>query len=211
MIDRFFGVEARDRIAAAVREAEAASTGQIVPVVVEQSARYPQARFRGALAGAALVTALALALHWPLSIAELPLLQIAAGVVGALLALWGPAERLLTGHGEVEAAVRDRAVRAFQENGLHRTAHGTGVLVFASLVEHRAVVLGDHGIHAKMGDAAWQRTVDALTAGMRRGDPAAGFCEAIALCGTVLAEHFPRGPGGGQGNELGDALRSSRT
>ena len=65
------------------------------------------------------------------------------------------------------------------------------MLVFASLFEHRAVVLGDHGIHAKMGEAAWQRAVDALVAGLRRGAPADGFDAAIEQCGEVLAAAFP--------------------
>jgi putative membrane protein len=212
MLDRFFGPEAKARIEAAVRQAEARSLGQIVPVVVERSDGYPEARHRGALLGAALATVLALALRLPLTLAELPLVQLAAGVLGSLLALWDPVERVLAGRTELDLATRDRAVRAFHEHGLHRTEQGTGVLLFASLFERRAVVLGDRGIHEKMGDAEWQRTVDALVAGMRRGDPAGGFGEAIALCGAKLAEHFPRAPGAAAAtNELPDALRTSRT
>jgi len=212
MMERFFGEEARARIEAAVREAEARSTGQIVPVVVERSDGYPEARFRGALLGAALATVTVLALQLPLTLAELALLQLGTGLVGALLALWDPLERLLAGRAELTLATRDRALRAFHEHGLQRTAQGTGVLVFASLFERRAVVMGDHGIHAKMGDEAWQRAVDALTAGMRRGNPAAGFCEAIALCGATLTEHFPRvADAPAPENELADGLRTSRT
>lgn len=212
MLERFFGDEARARIEAAVRDAEASSTGQIVPVVVERSDGYPEARFRGALLAAALATAVVLALHLPLTLAELPLVQLGAGLLGALAALWDPLERLLAGRTELALATRDRALRAFHEHGLHRTAEGTGVLVFASLFERRAVVLGDHGIHARMGDEAWQRAVDALSAGMRRGDPAAGFCEAIGLCGGVLAQHFPRRAGApATDNELPDTLHTSRT
>ena len=210
MIERFFGDEARTRIEAVVRDAEAHSTGQIVPVVVERSDGYPEARFRGALVAAGLTTALVLVLHLPLTLAELAMLQVASGVVGGLLALWAPVERLLAGRAELDLATRDRALRAFHEHGLHKTAAGTGVLVFASLLERRAVVLGDHGIHAKMGDEAWRRAVDALAAGMRRGDPAAGFCEAISLCGGVLAEHFPREAAAPPSNELPDGLRTSR-
>ena len=97
MIDRFFGPEAKARIEAAVREAEARSAGQIVPVVVEKSAGYPEARYRGAVLGAALATAVVLAFHLPLTLAELPLVQLGAGIVGALLALWDPLERVLAG------------------------------------------------------------------------------------------------------------------
>ena len=210
MLERFFGPDARARIEAAVRAAEERSTGQIVPVVVARSSGYPEARYRGGLVAAALVTVAVLALRLPLTLAELPVVQLVAGLAGAALALWGPVERVLAGRPELELAARDRAVRAFHEHGLNRTAQGTGVLVFASLFERRAVILGDHGIHDKMGDAEWQRAVDALVSGMRRDDPAAGFCDAIALCGAKLAEHFPRGGAPGA-NELEDGLQTSRT
>jgi putative membrane protein len=204
-----FGEEAQRRIEASVREAEARSHGEVVPVAVARSAGYGEARVRGALLGALAATAAALLLDLPLSPAELALLQVAGGLAAGLAALLAPVERLLTGRAGVDGAVRDRAVRAFQEHGLHRTERGTGVLVFASLRERRAVVLGDHGIHGKIGDAAWRAAVDRLVAGMRRGDPASGFCDAIALVGAGLAEHFPRGAAA-DGNELPDRLRLDR-
>jgi putative membrane protein len=211
MLDRYFGAEAEARVERAVREAEARSLGQIVPVVVEKSDGYPEAVYRGALLLSSLATAVVLLLPWPVPLGELVLLQLAAGSLGALLARLDPVERLLAGRRAMEAATRARAMRAFQEHGLDRTVQGTGVLVFASLFEHRAVVLGDHGIHARMGDAEWARAVNALAGGLQRGDPAAGFCEAIALVGERLAEHFPRSGGPGPGNELPDALRPSRS
>lgn len=211
-MDQIFDADARARIEAAVREAEARSTGEIVPVVVEKSDGYPEARYRGAMAGAVLATVVVLVAKLPLTLAELPLVQMAAALIGGVVALWDPIERLLAGRTEMELAARDRALRAFHEHGLHRTAQGTGVLLFASLFEHRAIVLGDHGIDEKMGREQWQRTVDALVAGVKRGDPAAGFCDAIHLCGAKLAEHFPRGPDDdGSGNELHDQLRASRS
>lgn len=210
MLDRHFGEDAKVRIAEAVKRAEALSRGQIVPVVVEKSDPYPEARFRGGMTLAAAATGLVLALHLPLSLAELALLQLVAGVAGALLAMWDPVERLLAGGRALDEAARARAMRAFHEHGLHRTAEGTGVLVFASLFEHEAVILGDHGIHAKMGQE-WDQAVAALVAGMRAGDPGKGFVDAIALCGARLAEHFPRDPSLRRApNELEDAIRTSR-
>ncbi len=212
MLDSHFDEAARARISDAVRRAEALSLGQIVPVVVEKSDPYPEARFRGALVLAAMATAVALALRLPLSIAELPVVQLAAGLLGWAIASWNPVERLLAGRRAMDEATRARALRAFHEHGLQRTAEGTGVLVFASLFEREAVVLGDHGIHARIGNAEWNRAVKALAAGMHDRDPARGFVEAIALCGARLAEHFPRDPAKRPPpNELEDAIRASRT
>jgi putative membrane protein len=210
-VDTFFGEPVRARVAEAVRRAEALSRGQLVPVVVEKSDPYPETRFRGGLLLVALATAVVLAFRLPLGPGELVIVQVAAGVVGALLSLWDPIERQLAGHRAMEEAVRARAVRAFHDEGLHRTVEATGVLVFASLFEHRAVVLGDRGIHEKIGDAEWDRAVAALVAGVRKGDPGQGFVDAIALCGARLAEHFPRDPSAkATPNELEDAIRVGR-
>lgn len=205
------GEDVKARIADAVRRAEVLSRGQIVPAMVEKSDGYPEVRYRGALAAAALATAVVIALRLPLTLAELPLVQIGAGLLGAAVSMWDPVERLLAGGKAMDEAVRARAVRAFHEHGLHRTSEGTGVLVFASLFEREAVVLGDHGIHAKLGEGEWNRAVAALVAGVRAGDPGRGFVDAIALTGARLAEHFPRDPATRPPvNELEDAIREPR-
>jgi putative membrane protein len=211
-LDVLFDEAARARVADAVRRAEALSRGQIVPVVVEKSDPYPEARYRGALLAAGLATLVAVALHAPVTLGELALVQLAAGLLGAGLSLWDPVERRLIGSRALDEAVRARAVRAFHEHGLHRTAEGTGVLVFASLFEREVVVLGDKGIDARMPPGTWDRAAAALVAGMKTRDPARGFVEAIALAGARLAEHFPRDASTRpQPNELEDAIRTSRT
>jgi putative membrane protein len=212
MLEGFFDAGARERIAAAVREAEARSTGQIVTVVVEKADDYPEARLRGALYALALAAAAALAVdHWllPLRVSEALLALLAAAGAGGIVARWDPLERLLARGPRMAAAVHQRALRAFHEHDLHHTAQGTGVLVFAALFERRAEILGDHGIDARMGEEDWQRAAALLAAGMGRGDPAAGFCDAVGAVGARLAEHFPRGPGS-PGNELPDGLRATR-
>lgn len=210
-LERFFPAEARERVARAVHDAETRSVGQIVPVVVERSGSYLEVPWIAGILMAALATALAEVSRLGVTAWELPFVQLGAGFVGAALSRLGPVKRLLAGRAEMEAAVRSRAGQAFLENGLTSTAHGTGVLVFASLLERRAVVLGDHGIHAKMGNEGWRQGVDALVAGIGRDDPAAGFCDAIAVVGAKLAEHFPRPPAGSAPNELPDELRGSST
>ena len=211
VLERNFDEAARARVAEAVRVAEAGSRGQVVPVVVARSDAYPEARLRGALLGGAVVTAALLLspLPFQLTPGELPLAQVAGALLGWGLSLLAPVERFLVGGQHLDREVKARAMRAFLEHGLHQTAEGTGVLIFASLLEREAVVLGDHGIHARVGDGEWQATVDALVAGMKRGAPADGFVEAVSRCGARLAEHFPRN-GGAVANELPNAIKLDR-
>ncbi len=206
-LDRHFPKEAQERIAAAVRRAEAASTGQIVPVVVERSEPYEEARWIAAVIGAALATGLVEILVEHPTVTEVLVLQVLFGLVGWFVGRLAPVERVLAGRRHQEEAVTGRAEQAFFEHGLHQTRDGTGVLVFASLREHRAVIIGDRGIHARMGDGEWQRAVDALVDGLRRGAPDQGFEAAIDQVGARLAAHFPRVEGQPPVNELPDALK----
>ena len=175
-------------------------------MVVERSEPYEEARWIAAIVGAALASALVELLVADPTVAEVLLFQVLAGVVGWFVGRLSAVERVLAGRRHQEQAVHGRAEQAFLEHGLHQTRQGTGVLVFASLREHRAVIIGDRGIHERMGDGEWQRAVDALVSGMRRGEPGPGFEAAIDLVGARLAEHFPRREGDPAGNELPDAL-----
>ncbi|HET8722610.1 MAG TPA: TPM domain-containing protein [Anaeromyxobacteraceae bacterium] len=209
-LDRHFSPETQERIAAAVRRAESRSTGQVVPVVVPRSEPYEETRWMGLVIGAAIATAAVELLVFDPTVPEVLLFQVLGGIVGWFTARIPAVERLLAGRRHQEEAVHGRAEQAFLEHGLHETRDGTGVLVFASLLEHRAVIIGDRGIHARMGDAEWRRAVDALVAGMRRGAPGEGFEAAIDLVGARLAEHFPRRDGEDVENELPDGLRRDR-
>jgi putative membrane protein len=209
-LDRHFPKETQERIAAAVRRAESVSTGQIVPVVVERSEPYEEARWIAAVIGAALATALVELVVTDPTVNEVLVFQLLLGAVGWFTGRLAPIERMLAGRGHQREAVAGRAEQAFFEHGLHQTREGTGVLIFASLREHRAVVIGDRGIHARVGAAEWQRAVDALVDGMRRGSPGQGFEAAIDLVGARLAEHFPRVAGEPVANELPDALKRDR-
>jgi putative membrane protein len=206
-LEKFFDEKARARVAEAVKAAEARTSGQIVPVVVARSRDYQP--FRRAFASSFLATLFVLGLGVFVPSLHLTLLNgfAFATVLGStffgLIVFFGPLRP------EVEAAVRQRAMVAFVEHGVHRTHDENGVLLFASLYERKVVVLGDRAVHEKLGDEHWQRAVATLVAGMRAGDPAGGFCKAIADIGDEMAKAFPRGSSP-QSNEISDELRVDR-
>jgi uncharacterized membrane protein len=97
-----------------------------------------------------------------------------------------------------------RAVAVFEHLGMHRTAARHGVLIYVSVGDHKLAVLGDQGIHERVGQVYWERLVDAVLAHFREERPRDGLLHAVAEVGAVLARHFPRGPG--DVNELSDQV-----
>jgi|CXWL01.1.fsa_nt_gi putative membrane protein len=198
----------REQVARAVRKAEASLSAEIVPCVFEQSSPYPETLWGGAAAAMSLAVAAILLideLHplW-MPTSSLLLWVPAAGLVGAALGRWcAPIKRLLIGAPRMEAAAARRAKEVFFDHGIGRTAGRDGVLIYASLLEHRVVVLPDEVVRAKAAPGAWDAVVAAMTAHAVKGRVAEGLCAAVDKAAEALRA---AGFGGSQssGNELGD-------
>lgn len=199
--------EDREKVRAAVAKAEAGLSAEIVPCVFEQSSPYPEAIWAGAGAGMSAAVAILFLLDvfhplWmPLS--HLILWVPAAGALGAAIGRWcGSARRALIGGHRMRAAVDRRAKEVFFDRGIARTAGRDGVLIFASLLERRVVVLADEAVRAKVKPAAWDEAVAAMTAHAADGRVAEGMCAAVEKTAASLrAAGFA---GKQAANELGD-------
>ena len=119
------------------------------------------------------------------------------------------AERRTSGEIRVSVApffwgsVRKVAERAFERLGMARTAERNGVLFFIVPSRRRFVVLGDQGIHAKVGDEFWEKVVAAMAAEFRSRRFTDGLVKGIETVGQELATHFPYDPATDK-NELPD-------
>jgi putative membrane protein len=203
--DKFFDEAARARIAEAVKAAEARTSGQIVPVVVPRSRDYHLLARSFAMSFPLTLLILGLGVFVP----SLHITLFNGFAYATILWVLGIVSFYTPPPREAEAAVRQRAMVAFVEHGIYRTREENGVLLFASLHERKVVVLGDRAVHEKLGDEHWKRAVDTLVKGIRGGDPAEGFCQAIADIGEEMAKAFPRGSSP-QSNEISDELRVDR-
>lgn len=215
----------RARIAEAISTAERQTSGEIFCVVSGRVSAYMDVSLAWA-AGAALLapivfTPFVLDWRWPgggweaahqaaagattaQALALYALIQ-AAVFVGVFLLTRIPAvRRLATPAGVRRGRVREAALQQFLAHGVHVTRERTGVLIFAALDEHQVELIADEAIHAKVDEKAWAQAVDALTRELRADRPVEGFSAAVALCGQVLARHFPPRPD--NPNELPDHL-----
>ncbi len=193
------------RVHAELVAVEKETTGEVLPVVLERSDGHPGAIW---LAGLAFVLAgSALLAGWlPWEKPALVLLcQLALGALGCATARLLPDfQRLFIADAREREMAEEQAFQEFHRYELHRTTGRTGVLLFVSLLEHRAVVLADAGINAAVAADQWQRTTEALLDGVRRGSLAEGLVAGIRSAGEVLARHFPSAAG--DRNEVPDRV-----
>jgi putative membrane protein len=191
-------------IADAIQKAEATTSGEIVFTVADASAQYRSTTLWGSLIGMAFVTALYLLLPFSHHITALLWTEIISfGFFIAVLPHM-PLRRLLIPKQEMDARVHEAAFMQFYSSGLYRTRESNGVEIYLSIFERRVVVIGDKGIHEKMGNPHWDNVRDLIIQGIKTGQACRGICDAIESCGKALAQYFPPRPD--DINELSDRV-----
>lgn len=211
------------RVSAAVAQAEAQSSGEIVTIMADRSDGYSDV----ALVWSAGVALLALGVvatfapfylglidrvlglwdqHWtPRQVLGLAATIASLKFIGMwLILLWRPLRLALTPAGLKHARVRDRAVMLFKVGAERRTTGRTGVLIYLSQAEHRAEIVADEAISSQVSPEVWGAAMAAMLPHLKRGDAASGLCAAIEQVGAVLAQHLPRAAD--DKNELPDRL-----
>ena len=193
----------KTRVADAIRAAEARTAGEIFCVIARHSSDYRLVPIAWAAALALVVPLPLISLTtWPAVV--IYLWQLGAFVVAAL-ALSHPGVRfLIVPRRAKHERAHAEAMRQFFAQGLDKTEHRTGVLIFASAAERYAEIIADAGINEKVTPQVWNQAISELIAAIKAGRPADGFVAAIEQCGAVLAAHFP--PGALQRDELPDKL-----
>ena len=86
------------------------------------------------------------------------------------------------------------AEKAFVRMGMTRTKDRNAVLFFVVPSRRKFVVLGDSGIHEKVGQNFWYHIVKVVSEKFRDGDFTEGLVRGIASVGEQLAAHFPFNP-----------------
>lgn len=98
----------------------------------------------------------------------------------------------------------DRAQEAFLSLGMEKTKQRNGVLLYIAMRDHQFAILGDQGIHEKVGNDFWQQ--EALL--LKRHFSGNRIIEGIEVCvkeiGESLYHYFPYESG--DQNELPDDI-----
>ena len=87
--------------------------------------------------------------------------------------------------------VRKAAEKAFERLGMSATKDRNAVLFFVVPTRRKFVVLGDSGIHEKVGEEFWHHLVRTVSEKFKEGDFTGGLVAGIEAVGEGLAKHFP--------------------
>ncbi|HQP43978.1 MAG TPA: hypothetical protein PLV66_09905, partial [Thermoanaerobaculales bacterium] len=194
-ISELFSEADLEAIKRATAEAERATSGEIVPYLVERIDDHAEARWRTATIGALVAALTAGAVHafvgfWSgYGVAWITLPVLAGAGLGYLIGGAGPVTRWLMPDDALDVMALRRAEAAFLEEQVFRTRSRTGILIFLALFEHRAVILADRGINRAVPPGVWQELVEELVAGVGAGRAAAALERTIRRCGEILVEH----------------------
>ena len=206
----YLTAEEHQLVSAAVSSAEEHTAGEIVTIIADRSDGYSDI----ALAWAALAAFFAIAL---MALFPQPFVTLWDAIFGgwgeaplpaALFAMAGAAGTLVfilvwlvqlpdtvrfalaPGRVKTDRAL-NRAINLFKAAAERRTHGRTGIVIYLSMQEHRAEIVADEAITARVKDQVWGEAMVALLAHLRDGRVAEGMVAAVEQVGAILAEHFP--------------------
>lgn len=196
------------KISNRVHEMETYTQGEIVPILVRRSTHVGHVPFL--ILGFLSISTFAiertwLAVSWGLwpTWVYFPLFVI-YWVISQYLGQLHWLQRWLTTDSDEVSQVLQRAQLEFHQSDVHQTRHKTGILIFVSLMERRAVVLADRTISEKVDEKTWDGVTQALTHEFKEKRYFEGLDKAISLSGELLKTHLPAEAA--NPNEIGNHL-----
>ncbi|WP_413582140.1 TPM domain-containing protein [Bdellovibrio sp. HCB288] len=199
-INKYLSDKEIAQISETIHVVEEHTDGEIVPVIVKSSSSVGH-----------IPMTLTLLLLLILVIAELPFadllwttpwvyvwpfLVVAVYYLSFALARIHFIQKIFVPEKDELSQVHQRAQLEFYLNKINRTQKGTGILIFVSVMERKAVILADEGINSKLPPETWNNVLAKFSEQLHSGNWAEGFTVAIEACGKHLHEHFPHTDGG---------------
>ncbi|WP_413288304.1 TPM domain-containing protein [Bdellovibrio sp. HCB337] len=201
-------------ISKAVQAVEQSTSGEIVPMIVHRSSAIRHVPVILGLSFALLFLGVEmlgvggwylndwmpfLLEHWGYQVLFLILLMVLAWWLSHLQSV----QRFLTSDQDEKDQVEKRAQLEFFLHRLNHTNKKTGILIFVSVMERRAVILADEGIAKVLPPQTWNEVLKPLMGQLKKGSWSDGFQEAIKQTGGLLQTHFPSST---SANELSNQL-----
>lgn len=83
------------------------------------------------------------------------------------------------------------AQKVFNLLGMHKTKESNGILIYIATMSRKIAMIGDKGIHEKLGEAFWNSQVQLLIQEFKKQNQAESLAKSIEACGEMLGKYFP--------------------
>jgi uncharacterized membrane protein len=83
------------------------------------------------------------------------------------------------------------AGKIFQKLKMHKTKLRNGVLIYLAISDHKFAIIGDIGIHEKVGDDFWREVRELMLSNFKNNQIVEGLIAGIKKAGECLATKFP--------------------
>lgn len=113
-------------------------------------------------------------------------------------AMIGEAEKKTSGEirvyidDECREDVMDKVAFLFAELGMHKTELRNGVLIYLAVSDHKFAIIGDAGIHAKVGDGFWNNIKAEMLKLLKENRYRDALVYGVKEAGEQLKQYFPR-------------------
>ena len=188
----FLSDDEKQRIAAAIKEAECKTSGELVTVIAGASDSYHFVPLLWPALIALVLPGVVLPVASQVSAIEIYLGQVTLFALLAILMLITPIRMAVIPKSVKRRRASRLARNQFFEHGLHLTTGRTGVLIFVSVAERYVEIITDAGIDAKVPPGTWDKVVADFLAHVRVGRIAEGFIVAVGMVGDQLSVRRPR-------------------
>lgn len=84
-----------------------------------------------------------------------------------------------------------RAETLFKRFGMAGTRHRNAVLLYVNVRKHKFAIIGDSGIHARVGQAYWEELTKALAQDLKSTHLEKALALAVRTIGVTLEHYFP--------------------
>lgn len=85
----------------------------------------------------------------------------------------------------------DRAKEIFLQLGMNKTDERNATLIYVAVKDRQAAILGDEGIHQRVGQQYWEAEIKKMLNYFREQHLTEGLCQIINDIGEALHTHFP--------------------
>lgn len=84
-----------------------------------------------------------------------------------------------------------RGVQVFHELKMHETKERNGILIYLDFTHRKLAIIGDVGIHEKVGNEFWENTKTELINEFKNSNFLNGVCKSVLILSEKLANYFP--------------------